>query len=90
VDRRSVAELLAKRIMDHRLRVLETVPLAGRLAPEAAARRAPGRGIGLLIDDRLWPVPSAEVAARNSSPIVDITAVAWDSYPLGSALVSAR
>jgi hypothetical protein len=87
IDRRSVAEALAAHFLDNRVAALDKVPVAAELLPGVPARRAAGRGVGLIIDDQLSVVPSAEVADRNSSPILDISPAAWDFYQRGPDLV---
>jgi hypothetical protein len=88
IDRRSVAETVAVRVLDQRPPVFDAVPVRARIAPDLPAVRAPGRGVGLLIGGALWPVP-VELAERNSSMITDIPAETWDRYPVGSELVAA-
>lgn len=83
IDRRSAAEALAIRVLDHRIRALDGAPLVVEIEAGVPARRADGRGVGLLIDEQLWPVPSAAVAERNSSAILDISPAAWDFYQRG-------
>lgn len=87
VDRRSVAETLAARILDHPVPALDKVPVAVEIPAGVPARRADGRGVGLIIDDQLWRLPSATVAARNSSAVLDISPAAWDFYQRGLDLV---
>jgi hypothetical protein len=87
IDRRSVAEALATRILDYRVRMLDAVPVAAQLPSGVPARSAPGRGVGLLVDDRLWMVPSAAVAVWNSSPLQEITPDSWDAYRRGPDLM---
>lgn len=89
VDRRSVAEALATRILDFRVPALDKVQVAAQLSPGVPARRAPGRGVGLLIDNELFTVPSTAVLERNSSAILDITDAAWDHYERGPDLIPA-
>jgi hypothetical protein len=88
VDRRSVAEQIAVQVLDRRLPVLDKIPVTARITPNLPAIRAPGRGLGLIIDNRLWAVPSATVAERNSSIIADVPAPIWDAYERGSDLVA--
>jgi hypothetical protein len=87
VDRRSVAEQLASRVLDRRLPVLDEFTVAVRLPAEARAVQAPGYGIGLLLGDgRLWPVRPDTVAALNGSQVTQISREQWQSYPTGSPL----
>ena len=89
VDRRSVAEALATHVFDFRVPALDKVPVAAVLSPGIPARRAPGRGVGLVIDNELFMVPSPTVPERNSSQILDITTEAWDHYDRGPNLIPA-
>jgi hypothetical protein len=88
VDRRSVAEVLGVRFLDHRVPALDGVTPTAELTVGLPAVRAPGRGIGLVMNDKLWLLPSPAVAERNSSPIRDISAAAWDLYERGPDLVA--
>jgi hypothetical protein len=86
-DRRSVAEKLAIRILARRPDALAGVTVAAHVKPGVPVRQAPGRGIGFLLDDRLWRISSAEVATLNSSAVGDTTAQEWDGYERGLDLV---
>lgn len=86
VDRRSVAEKLARTVLDHRIDVLDQVPVAADITAAVPAVQAPGYGFGLILDGRLWPVDSADVIALNGSTAQPITAAQWLRYPMGPAL----
>ncbi|OZM73012.1 beta-xylosidase [Amycolatopsis antarctica] len=87
VDRRSVAEALAGRVLDRRLPVLDTFPVATRLRAGAPALRAPGSGTGLLLDDgALWPIASDEIAELNDSALEAVDDQRWNAYPVGPVL----
>ena len=83
IERRSVAERLALRILDERLPVLDQLEVAAHIGPRVQAREAPGRGVAFVVDDRLWPVGSAEVASLNSSDPRPMTVAEWDDYERG-------
>ncbi|WP_285486799.1 beta-xylosidase [Amycolatopsis taiwanensis] len=85
-DRRSVAERLARKVLDRRIDVLDEVPVAGHISSGTPAVEAPGYGVGLIVDGRLWPVGSADVVALNGSTVEPITAAQWLGYPMGPAL----
>lgn len=87
IDRRSVAEKLAVRVLDQPVPALSHAKVAARLKPGEAVRRAQGRGIAFLIEDRLWLVHSEEVAALNSSAVLDVNEQEWDSYQSGPDLL---
>jgi len=87
IDRRSVAEKLAVRVLDEPVPALAKAEVAARLKPGAEARRTPNRGIAFLIDDRLWPVHSDEVPALNSSAVLDMSEQEWDGYESGPDLL---
>lgn len=86
VDRRSVAERLARKVLDHRIDVLDEVPVAAHISSGVPAVQAPGFGTGLIVDGRLLPVGSADVVALNGSTVEPITAAQWLGYPMGPAL----
>lgn len=86
IDRRTVAEKLAVRILDERIPALAEVSVAARLKPGAQARQAPGRGVAFLLADKLWPVGSAEVATVNSSTVSALSDQEWDAYERGPDL----
>lgn len=88
IDRRSVAEKLAIRILEQRIPALDSVPVAARLTPGLPARRTQGRGIGLVLDHRLWRISSPVIAQLNSSPILDVSPSTWDIYERGVDLVA--
>jgi len=89
VDRRSVAQAIAGRVLDHRLPVVDGIPVATHLRAGAPALRAPESGTGLVLDDgALWPVTSPEVAELNGSTAEPITQQQWENYPAGSVLGS--
>ncbi|NKQ53688.1 beta-xylosidase [Amycolatopsis sp. K13G38] len=87
VDRRSVAEQLARHVLDSRMEILDRVPVAARLVAGARAITAPGLGLGLLLDDgKLWPAHPDSVAEVNGSRIETVTPAEWRSYPEGAGL----
>ncbi|WP_211225663.1 beta-xylosidase [Amycolatopsis nigrescens] len=87
VDRRSVAAALATRVLDRRLPALDWLPVAARLPAETRALRAPGPGVGLLLDDgRLWPVRPTGLAELNGSKVEPVTEQQWTTYPAGLPL----
>jgi hypothetical protein len=86
IDRRSVAQGLATQMLNTRIDVLDQIPVAAHVVAGAPAVEAPGHGVGLILDGKLWPVGSAEVAALNGSVVTPITVAQWLAYPLGVAL----
>jgi hypothetical protein len=90
VDRRSVAEKLAVRVLDGRVPALDDVKVVARLKPGAEAVAAPGRGTGFVLDDKLWRFDSADVAAMNSSPLRQLSDEDWDAYDRGPDLDPSR
>jgi hypothetical protein len=88
IDRRSMAETMAVRILDGPVPALATMAPVARITPGLPAVRAPGRGVGLVIDGKLWQLASTVPAERNSSPVVDISPAAWDVYPKGPDLIA--
>ncbi len=86
VDRRSVAAALAGEIVDKRLKAADRFPPAVRLGAGARMVRAPGRGVGVLLDGKLYALPDAGIAALNDSAVEDIPDQIWDGYPAGFSL----
>jgi hypothetical protein len=82
-DRRSVAEKLAIRILAKRPESLDQVPVAAHVTPGTPAVQATGRGSGFVLDDKVWPISSPEVAALNSSVAAELSPTQWDGYARG-------
>ncbi|MBY8848116.1 beta-xylosidase [Saccharothrix longispora] len=81
VERRSVADRLATRVLDRRPPAVDGMEVVARIPAGVRALRAPDGRIGLLLADaRLWVIASAEVAALNSSPVTDVSQTAWDAH----------
>lgn len=85
VERRSVAAVLAGRVLDQPIPFVDTLPLLARLPAGVPAVRAPDRPAGLIIDGRLWPASDALVT-QDSAPIGAVAASQWDAYPKGTDL----
>lgn len=83
IDRRSVAERLAVRILARRPASLDQVKVATHVTSGVPARQAPGRGAAFLLDGKLWPIPSTAAAVANSSPVANLTQAEWDGYARG-------
>lgn len=91
VERRSVTEELAKRILDQPVPALWWLPVTARIPAGTRALWAPERPVALLgSDGRLWPVSSVSVAQANASQIDTVTAAEWDAHPRGVDLSSLR
>lgn len=90
VERRSVAAALASRVLDQPISLVEQLPLLARLPAGVPAVRAADRPPGLILDGKLWAVPSDAVTQQNSSPSSDIPASQWDGYLKGPDLRSLR
>jgi hypothetical protein len=86
VDRRSVAEAFGAVVVDRRPEILNNVSPAAHVVAGAEAVHATDRGVGLLLDGKLYPIGSAEVAGVNSSHVVEVLPATWDSYLRGPAL----
>ncbi|ATE56322.1 MULTISPECIES: beta-xylosidase [Actinosynnema] len=80
VERRSVAERLAKGVLDRRPAAVESMPLVGRVPSGVEAVGGPGGQVGLLVDDKLWLVGGDDVAKLNSSPITQVSGESWEEY----------
>jgi hypothetical protein len=91
VERRSVAIALAVGMLDTPPALVRSLPVAAHLRAAAPAVSAPGRQVGVLLDDgRLWAVGGPQVAALNSSPVTTVTDRRWDGYPRGTDLSALR
>jgi hypothetical protein len=90
IDRRSVAEKLAVRVLDERVPALDKVDVVARLQPGIDAIEAPGRGTGFVLDDKLWQFSSPEVARLNSSAMSRMSDEDWDAYERGPDLDAPR
>lgn len=86
VDRRSVATELAWHVLDERPPALDGVPVAARLSAGARAVAAEGHGVGVLLEETLWPVTSTAALRANDSPIETISPEQWRAYPKGPQL----
>ncbi|GAB3442487.1 beta-xylosidase [Actinophytocola sediminis] len=87
VDRRSVAEKLALRVLDQPVAALAKTEVAARLKPGTEARRTPDGGIAFVLDGQLWAVNSEEVASLNSSAVLDLTEQEQHDYKRGPDLL---
>ncbi|MEA5366194.1 beta-xylosidase [Amycolatopsis sp., V23-08] len=87
VDRRAVAVALAGETLEKAPSAVASLPVVARLRLGAEAVLAPGRGFGLVLDDRrLWRVPDDGVVALNGSSPHALTTAQWDGYARGSSL----
>ncbi|MEU4806097.1 beta-xylosidase [Actinosynnema sp. NPDC023587] len=80
VERRSVADRLATRVLERRPPIVDELPLAARVPAGAKALRAPDGRTALLLEDELWLVADEEVARLNSSPVTAVDQRTWDGY----------
>lgn len=87
IDRRSVAEKLAIRILARRPPALDKVAVAAHITAGVPARQAPGRGAAFLLDDELWRIGQPAAAVANSSAVLDMTQAEWDGYERGLDLI---
>ena len=91
VERRSVALALAAGMVDDPPAVVDSLPVAAHLRAGASIVTAPGRPLGVRLDDgRLWVLGSARIAQLNSSKVLTVTDAEWDSYPAGTDLSTLR
>jgi hypothetical protein len=91
VERRSVALSLAAGMVNQPPTSIGQLPVAARLKAGATAIDAPGRPMGLVLDDgKLWVVGTPTIAQLNSSPMTTVSDQQWDAYPSGSDLSALR
>ncbi|MGH3438518.1 MAG: family 43 glycosylhydrolase [Sciscionella sp.] len=88
IERRSVATLIARKVLDTPVPALDGATVVERIAAGAPAVSAAGRPVALrLADGTLWPI-SAATAKANDSAVTVISTPQWDSYPLGADLAA--
>ncbi len=84
VERRSVTDRLATRVLDRRPPVVDDLPVVAEIPAGVKAVRSPDGKLGLLLEDQLWVLGAGEVAAEvvalNSSELTAVTKKVWDSY----------
>ncbi|WP_038044296.1 beta-xylosidase [Thermocrispum agreste] len=91
VDRRSVAEVLARHVLEERPADLPELPVAARLRAGAPILQSPDNKAGMLLEDkRLWLVPDqrlvSKLAQLNGSKSRTVSDNAWSSHPHGGSL----
>lgn len=91
VDRRSVAEVLAKRVLEQRPEQLPELPVAARLRAAAPIFHSPNNSAGVVLDDkRLWllgnPGMAAALKRLNNSKSRTVSDSSWASIPRGGSL----
>ncbi|EWC62690.1 hypothetical protein UO65_2042 [Actinokineospora spheciospongiae] len=91
VERRSVAERLSVKVLDHRVPALDAVPVAARLSTAAAGIQTGPAQAGLLLDDkRLWALSDPKLATLNSSKLAKVTPREWAAHQRGPDLIARR
>ncbi|HEX5402165.1 MAG TPA: beta-xylosidase [Pseudonocardiaceae bacterium] len=91
VERRSVALTLAAGMLTTAPAAVASLPVAAHLKAGAAAVTAPGKPLGITLDDgKLWAIGGPAVAKLNSSPVATITDQEWNAYPRGTDLSDLR
>ncbi|WP_309114820.1 beta-xylosidase [Saccharothrix sp.] len=86
VERRSVTDRLATRVLAQRPDIVDELPVVARIPAGVKAVRAPNGQTGLLVDGKLWRVGPEEVAKLNSSPVTPVTQQQWDAFDHAGAL----
>lgn len=90
IERRSVTDRLALKVLDQRPPVVDVLPVVATIPAGAKALRSPDGQIGLLLSkdddaDELWVLGSGpaadEITALNSSEPTLVTKAAWAAYP---------
>ncbi|WP_312878082.1 hypothetical protein [Lentzea indica] len=79
-ERRSVAEKFARGVLGTRPQGADSLKLAVRVPAGAPAVTNPDGEVGLLLDDKLWVIGSAQLATLNSSKITPVSAEQWAAY----------
>ncbi|QQQ74495.1 beta-xylosidase [Saccharothrix sp. 6-C] len=90
LERRSVTDRLATRVLNRRPPVVDDLPVAAEVPAGAKAVRGPDGQVGLVLEGRLWALgrgeAAIEVVTLNSSQLTSVTKKEWDSYEKAGAL----
>jgi hypothetical protein len=87
-ERASVARKFSQGMIAVRPPIVDSLEVAMRVPAGAPAVRNPEGAVGLVLDDKLWVVGSAEVASLNSSTITGVTTEQWARYERWSELAA--
>ncbi|ANZ35833.1 beta-xylosidase [Lentzea guizhouensis] len=79
-ERRSVAEKFARTVLNDRPPGVDHLKVAARVPAGVPAVANPQGVVGLLLEDKLWVIGSAEAANLNSSDIRQVSAEQWERY----------
>ncbi|MFD1150585.1 glycoside hydrolase family protein, partial [Saccharothrix hoggarensis] len=85
VERRSVSDRLAVRVLDRRPAAVDAMQVVAEIPAGVDAVRGPDGRIGLVLgEDELWVLgdatTAAEIAALNSSTVTEVSKQVWESY----------
>jgi len=90
IERRSVAVSLAQGGVLGARPTLPKLAVSARLNSGAPVLRSRDGGIGLLLDDRLWPLRTPSLAKRiarlNATDVRLVSDITWVAYPVASTL----
>lgn len=90
IERRSVAVSLAPGGVLGARPTLPKLAVSARLNSGAPVLRSRDGGIGLLLDDRLWPLRTPSLAQRiarlNATDVRFVSDITWVAYPVASTL----
>jgi len=90
IERRSVAVSLAPGGVLGARPTLPKLAVSARLNSGAPVLRSRDGGIGLLLDDRLWPLRTPSLAKRiarlNAADVRVVSDITWVAYPVASTL----
>lgn len=91
IDRRSVAEALAVRVLNERPAFVAEMPVAARLRAGMPVVQSPSHSSGMVLDDgKLWPLGRGGIvdalAKLNDSSARTISDDAWQHYDRGGTL----
>ncbi|GAA3875214.1 beta-xylosidase [Saccharothrix violaceirubra] len=82
IERRSVTDRLATKVLDHRPAIVDKLPVKARIPAGAKAVRSPDGTVGLVLGDdkKVWLVDAEEIAALNGSTVTAVSKQTWDGY----------
>jgi hypothetical protein len=89
IERRSVAEQLALRVLDKPVPGVDSLPLAATIKAGAEVLHAPDRPYAFVVGGALWPAGPPAVEA-DSAHVTEVSDAEWDARPKGGDLSAFR
>jgi hypothetical protein len=89
IERRSVAEQLALRVLDKPVPGVDSLPVAATIRAGAEVLHAPDRPYAFVAGGALWPAGPPAVEA-DSAHVTEVSDAEWDARPKGGDLSAFR